>query len=104
MPLARLPPSLHGNGSGREAGLVLCAFDASEPSLLASSRVAAWVAGALGAPLELVYVVNDDAPPALPRTGAAAVPQVREALHEIHERVAEDAARAELDAMRAVLP
>src|SRR3712207_9033418 len=35
----------------------LCAFDASEPSLLAAG-VAAWLADALGAPLELVYVVD----------------------------------------------
>jgi len=47
---------------------VLCAFDASEPSLLAA-RVAAWMAGALRAPVELVYVVNHDELPALPRTG-----------------------------------
>jgi nucleotide-binding universal stress UspA family protein len=85
------------------AGPVLCAFDASEPSLLAA-RVAAWMAGALHAPLELVYVVDHDELPALRRSGAAAVPQVREALLAIQERVAEDAARAELDAMLSVLP
>jgi nucleotide-binding universal stress UspA family protein len=84
-------------------GPVLCAFDASEPSLLAA-RVAAWMAGGLHAPLELIYVVNHDELPALRRTGAAAVPRVREALHEIQEQVAEDAARAELDAMLSVLP
>jgi nucleotide-binding universal stress UspA family protein len=84
-------------------GPVLCAFDASEPSLLAA-RVAAWMAGAMHAPLELVYVVNHDELPALRRTGAAAVPRVREALHEIQERVAEDEARAELEAMLATLP
>jgi nucleotide-binding universal stress UspA family protein len=82
---------------------VLCAFDASEPSLLAA-HVAAWLAGALRAPLELVYVVDHDQLPALPRRGAAAVPQVREALHEIEERVAEGAARADLEATLSALP
>jgi nucleotide-binding universal stress UspA family protein len=84
-------------------GPILCAFDASEPSLLAA-RVAAWMADAVRAPLELVYVVDHDELPALPRRGAAAVPQVREALQEIQERLAEDAARAELDAMLSALP
>jgi len=82
---------------------VLCAFDASEPSLRAA-RVAAWLAGALRAPLELVYVVNHDQLPALRRHGAAAVPQVREALHEIQERIAEGAARADLEATLSALP
>jgi nucleotide-binding universal stress UspA family protein len=84
-------------------GPVLCAFDASEPSLLAA-RVAAWMAGALHAPLELVYVVNHDELPALPRSGAAAVPRVRAALYEIQARVAEGAARAELEGMLSALP
>lgn len=84
-------------------GPVLCAFDASEPSLLAA-HVAAWMAGALRAPLELVYVVDHDELPALRPHGAAAVPQVREALHEIQEQIAEDAARTELDAMLSALP
>jgi nucleotide-binding universal stress UspA family protein len=76
---------------------VLCAFDASEPSLLAA-HVAAWLAGALSAALELVYVVDHDELPALPRSGATADPQVRDKLYEIQERVAEEAARAELAA------
>jgi nucleotide-binding universal stress UspA family protein len=84
-------------------GPILCAFDASEPSLLAA-RVAAWMAGALRAPLELVYVVDHDELPAVPRSGAAAVPEVREALHDVQERVAEAAARAELEAMLTALP
>jgi nucleotide-binding universal stress UspA family protein len=84
-------------------GPVLCAFDASEPSLLAA-HVAAWMAGALRAPLELVYVVDHDELPALPRRDAAADPLVRKALYEIQERVAEDAARAELEAMLSALP
>lgn len=82
---------------------VLCAFDASEPSLLAA-RVAVWIAGALRAPLELVYVVDHDALPALPRHGDVIVPQEREALYEIQEQIAEDAARADLEAALAALP
>ena len=76
---------------------VLCAFDASEPSLLAA-RVAAWLAGAMHAPLELVYVVDYDDLPALPPRGAGIDPIVRDALPEIQEQVAEDGAQAELKA------
>jgi nucleotide-binding universal stress UspA family protein len=82
---------------------VLCAFDASEPSLLAA-HVAGWIAGALRVPLELVYVVDHDELPALPRYGDAAVPPVRQALLEIQERLAEDAARADLESALAALP
>ncbi len=82
---------------------VLCAFDASEPSLLAA-RVAAWLAGALRAPLELVYVVDYDDLPALPPRGAGIDPLVRDALPEIQEQVAQDAARAELQAALSTLP
>jgi nucleotide-binding universal stress UspA family protein len=81
---------------------VLCAFDASEPSLLAAG-VAAWLAGAMGAPLELVYVVDYDDLPALPPRGAGIDPQVRDALPEIQEQVAQDAARAELEAALSTL-
>ena len=82
---------------------VLCAFDASEPSLLAA-HVAAWLAGALGVPLELVYVVDYDDLPALPPHGAGIDPHVRDALPEIQEQVAEDAARAELETALSALP
>ena len=36
---------------------------------LLAARVACWLAGALDAPLELVYVVDHDELPALPRSG-----------------------------------
>jgi nucleotide-binding universal stress UspA family protein len=84
-------------------GPVLCAFDASEPSVLAAD-VAAWLAGALRAPLELVYVLDHDDLPALPPHGAGIDPFVRDALPEIQEQIAEDAARAKLHAALAALP
>jgi nucleotide-binding universal stress UspA family protein len=102
-PVARLRAAAGGKGPDVSDGPVLCAFDASEPSLLAA-HVAAWMAGALRAPLELVYVVDHDELPALPRRDAAADPLVRRALYEIQERIAEDAARAELEAMLSALP
>jgi nucleotide-binding universal stress UspA family protein len=82
---------------------VLCAFDASEPSLVAA-QAAAWMAGVLRAPLELVYVVDHDQLPSLPRRGDAAVPQVRKALYEIQERIVEEAARAALQDALSALP
>jgi len=82
---------------------VLCAFDASEPSTLAAD-VAAWLAGALRAPLELVYVVDHDDLPALPPRGAGLDPFVRDALPAIQEQIAEDAARSRLKAALLELP
>jgi nucleotide-binding universal stress UspA family protein len=84
-------------------GPVLCAFDASEPSILAA-RVAAWLAGALHAPLELVYVVDHDDLPALPPHGAGFDPLVRDALPLIQEQIAEDTAEEELMAVLSALP
>jgi len=84
-------------------GPVLCAFDATEPSILAAD-VAAWLAAPLRAPLELVYVVDHDDLPALPPHGAGIDPFVRDALPEIQEQIAEDAARAQLKAALSVLP
>jgi nucleotide-binding universal stress UspA family protein len=84
-------------------GPVLCAFDASEPSILAADA-AAWLAGALHAPLELLYVVDHDDLPALPPHGAGIDPHVRDALPLIQEQIAEDAATAELQAVLATLP
>ena len=84
-------------------GPVLCAFDASEPSILAA-HTAAWLAEALDAPLELVTVIDTDDLPALPPRGAGIDPLVRDALPEIQEQVAEDAARAELEAALSALP
>jgi nucleotide-binding universal stress UspA family protein len=81
---------------------VLCAFDASEPSILAA-HTAAWLAEALGAPLELVFAVDPDDLPALPPHGAGFDPHVRDALPAIQEQVAEDAARAELEAALSAL-
>src|SRR6478752_3618403 len=78
-------------------GPVLCAFDASEPSILAA-HTAAWLAEALDAPLELVTVIDTDDLPALPPRGAGLDPLVRDALPEIQDQIAEDAARAELEA------
>lgn len=82
---------------------VLCAFDASEPSLLAA-HAAAWLTQALGAQLELVYVVDHDDLPALPPHGAGIDPDVRDALPLIQEQIAEDAACADLRATLAGLP
>jgi nucleotide-binding universal stress UspA family protein len=87
---------------GVNEGSVICAFDASEPSLLAA-QAAAWLAGALRAPLELVYAVDHDQLPALPRD-AAADPDVRDALYDIQDRIAEAEARAHLEAALAALP
>jgi nucleotide-binding universal stress UspA family protein len=84
-------------------GPVLCAFDASEPSLLAA-RVACWLAGALNAPLELVYVVDHDELPALPRSGERIDPHTRSALYEIQDRIADQQARADIEEMVAALP
>ena len=85
-------------------GSVLCAFDSSEPSSLAA-LAAGWLAGALGAPLELVYVVDHDELPALPRKAeTVADPLLRDALHEIQERIAEEDARDDLEAVLAALP
>jgi len=84
-------------------GPILCAFDASEPSILAADA-AAWLAGALRAPLELVYVVDHDDLPALPPYGAGIDPHVRDALPLIQEQIAEDAATAELQAVLSTLP
>jgi len=84
------------------AGPVLCAFDATEPSLLAA-HAAAWLAGAVNAPLELVYVVDHDDLPALPHSGDTVNPHTREALYEIQERIAEDDARADIEGMVAAL-
>jgi len=82
---------------------VLCAFDASEPSILAAD-VAAWLAGALRAPLELVYVVDHDDLPALPPHGAGIDPFVRDALPAIQEQIAEDEARSHLKTALSALP
>ena len=88
---------------GANEGPVICAFDASEPSLLAT-QAAAWLAGALGVLMELVYVVDHDQLPALPRDGVTGDPQTREALYAIQERIAEEKARADVEAALAVLP
>ena len=90
-------------GDPAPRGPVLCAFDASEPSLLAA-HAAGWLADALRAPLELVYVVDHDELPALPHSGDPINPHTRSALYEIQERIAEDDARAEVEAMVAALP
>ncbi len=92
-----------GTPSQRGQGPVLCAFDASEPSLLAA-HAAAWLAETLRAPLELVCVVDHDDLPALPPHGAAFDPYVRDALPEIQEQIAEDEARADLAAVLSGLP
>jgi nucleotide-binding universal stress UspA family protein len=79
------------------ASPVLCAFDASEPSVLAA-QAAVWLAAELGAPLEFVYVVDHDELPALPRRGPARDPEVRRHLRELQEQRADARARAEVDA------
>ena len=88
--------------TGNRSPRILCAFDASEPSLLAA-HAAAWLAATLSAPLELVCVVDHDDLPALPPHGAAFDPYVRDALPEIQEQIAEDDARADLAAALAGL-
>lgn len=84
-------------------GPVLCAFDATEPSLLAA-YAAADLAEHLQSELELVYVVDHDDLPALPPQGAGIDPYVRDALPQIQEQIAEDAACAHLRAALSALP
>ena len=84
-------------------GPVLCAFDATEPSLLAA-YAAADLAEQLQSELELVYVVDHDDLPALPPHGAGIDPYVRDALPQIQEQIAEDAACAQLRAALSALP
>jgi nucleotide-binding universal stress UspA family protein len=82
---------------------VLCAFDASEPSILAA-HAASWLAGEVRAPLELVYVVDHDDLPALPRYDASINPHLHHILPEIQEWIAEDVARSQLDTALSALP
>jgi nucleotide-binding universal stress UspA family protein len=60
-----------------DARPVICAFDASSEAWRAV-EVAAWVADALRAPLEVIHVFDEGAQPALPREGALTDPVVRE--------------------------
>ena len=82
---------------------ILCAFDASKPARL-GARAAAWLAGELDVPLELVYVLDHGELPALPRSGPRLDPQVREELYEVQEQGAEVWARQELDSAVSALP
>jgi nucleotide-binding universal stress UspA family protein len=84
-------------------GPVLCAFDATEPSLLAA-YAAADLAAKLATELELVFVVDHDDLPALPPHGAGIDPHVRDALPQIQEQIAEDAACEHLRAALSALP
>jgi nucleotide-binding universal stress UspA family protein len=76
---------------------VICAFDASKPSMDAS-LAAAWLAAELRAPLELLHVLDHGALPALPRTGAHRDPGMRAELREDLQRQAEAQARADVEA------
>jgi nucleotide-binding universal stress UspA family protein len=58
----------------------------------------------LGAPLELIYVLDHDELPALPRHGPARDPQMREELYKLQEQHEEASARAEIDAAASSLP
>ncbi|HEY7076717.1 MAG TPA: universal stress protein [Solirubrobacteraceae bacterium] len=82
---------------------MLCAFDVSEPSMLAA-HAAAWLAGELGAPLELVYVLDPGALPALPPRGPARDPHLRQHLYKLQERRVAASAREDLDAAVCALP
>jgi nucleotide-binding universal stress UspA family protein len=84
-------------------GPVLCAFDATEPSLLAAD-LAAWLAAAMSAPLELVYVVDHGELPALPQSGPMVDRHTRDTLHALQERIAEQKARTHLELTLAALP
>lgn len=81
------------------AHTVLCAYDTSEVSQLAA-RAAAWLAHQLGAPLELVHVVNHEELPVLSRRGP--IPLLDAPSHDdleaLEEHRTESRARAELDA------
>jgi nucleotide-binding universal stress UspA family protein len=81
---------------------VVCAFDASEPSILAADA-AAWLADLLRAPLELVYAVSPDDLPAWPRSAHLDL-FVHEELPRIQEWIAEDMARSQLEAAVSALP
>ena len=59
-----------------DAQPVICAFEASAPARRAV-EAAAWLAGALGAPLEVIHVFDAGAQAALPREGALRDPVLR---------------------------
>jgi nucleotide-binding universal stress UspA family protein len=65
---------------------VICAFEASTPARRAV-EAAAWLAGALRAPLEVIHVFDAGAQAALPRHGSVLDPVVRQKLRvRIDER------------------
>ena len=69
-----------------DARPVICAFEASRPAWCAV-EAAAWLADALGAPLEVIHVFDAGAQRALPREGALGDPVLRrEARRRIDER------------------
>jgi nucleotide-binding universal stress UspA family protein len=63
---------------------IVCAFDGSEPAR-AGLAAAGWLAGHTGAPLELLFVLDEGALPAVGRQGAAADPLLRDQLYTMQE-------------------
>ena len=76
---------------------IVCAFDASEPARR-GVVAGAWLAARTGTPLELVYVLDEGALPALPREGATADPALRDRLYSMQEDRVRLWARRELAA------
>jgi nucleotide-binding universal stress UspA family protein len=81
---------------------IVCAFDGSEPAR-GGLAVAGWLAAHTGAPLELLYVLDEGTLPALPRQGASADPTLRDQLYTMQEGRARLWAQRELAAAAASL-
>jgi len=82
-----------------DARPVICAFEASAPARRAV-EAAAWLAGALHAPLEVIHVFDAGAQAALPGTGALVDPAVRE---EVRVRIDERTRARMRDSLRRVV-
>jgi nucleotide-binding universal stress UspA family protein len=82
---------------------IICAFDASEPAQLAV-RTAGWLAEAMQATLEIVYVLDDGALTAVGRNGAGADPVMRDHIYALQEQRVRRRMRRKLAAAAAGLP
>lgn len=82
---------------------IVCAVDATEPARLAA-RCAGWLAGELGASLELVYVLDPGAMPAVPPAGLGRIPALRADAYAIQEADLRIRAYTGLDAIAGELP
>ena len=82
---------------------IICAFDATEPARLAAHTADGWPSSWTPS-LELVYVLDEGALPALPREGAGADPVLREKLYRLQEHRARQQARRGLEEIAGELP